>query len=534
MAFFAQIIDSFPGAQWLPERIARIKASVYIKLLVAFLGIVILMVVLGAVGLKELESADNRAARLVKVERQIAVYRRLQHNATRQLYAISSAILAQDKRTLDAIARRLMHIANDFDRAEFVVSEGQQEFLENTKASYSELIRTGEEIIGLVRQGKREQALELHNSRSIILADDLSRSTYALINAAEANMLEAAELSRNAYLTSQRSVFFISIISIALALVVGYSISSSLIRPMGDIATRLRRIAKGDFSENLCVANRDELGSLAENVNRMSAELDRLYGELENANRHKSMFLANMSHELRTPMNSIIGFNRIVMRRCKDILPDIQYENLQKIAISADQLLSLINTVLDLSKIEAGRVELKLLEFDLQPLIEGCARTAAPLLDDSKVVLSTRFPLQTPVLYSDQDKVRQILLNLLSNAAKFTDAGSITVSVDCYDDRVSISVADTGIGLPPDQIDTIFEEFAQLDSTTTRQHAGTGLGLAISKRLTSLLGGDLVVRSQPGRGSTFTLTLPVRFQHLKKPAPESGEDSELSDMEVIS
>ena len=534
MALFAQIIENLPGAHWLPERIARIRASVYVKLLVAFLGIVILMVVLAAVGLRALENADNRAAHLVEVERQIAAYRRLQHNATRQLYSISSAILSQDERTLDVISRRLLHIANDLERAEFVVSEDQREFLENTKVSYNALIEAGEETIELVRQGKRDQALELHNTRSTILADNLLRDTYALINVAEADMLEAAGSSKQAYLTSRRIVFFVSAISIILALVVGYSISSSLIRPMADIATRLRRISKGEFSENLSVANRDELGGLAENVNRMSVQLDRLYGELETANRHKSMFLANMSHELRTPMNSIIGFNRIVMRRCKDILPDQQYENLQKIAVSADHLLALINTVLDLSKIEAGRVELQLADFELPPLIEGCTRTVTPLLDEDRVVLSTEMPSKLPVLYGDQDKVRQILLNLLSNAAKFTDEGSIKVSVDCRDGVISISVTDTGIGLPPDQIDKIFEEFAQLDSTTTRRHAGTGLGLAISKRLTELLGGDLVAQSEPGEGSVFTLTLPIRYQQPKTTDPEFQENGELSDEEAVS
>jgi len=262
------------------------------------------------------------------------------------------------------------------------------------------------------------------------------------------------------------------------------------------------------------VANRDELGDLAENVNRMSRKLDQLYNELDAANRHKSEFLANMSHELRTPMNAIIGFNRLVMRRCKDVLPEKQYENLGKIKVSADHLLTLINTILDLSKIEAGRMEVYPAEFALKPMLEACARTVEPMLDGKQVNIASQIPDDLPVLSTDQDKLRQIVLNLLSNATKFTEQGQIVLSVMQDDGMVAISIADTGIGIPADKLPHIFDEFTQVDGNSTRRHGGTGLGLAISRHLAVLLGGRVEVESEPGRGSTFTVIVPARFDDV--------------------
>ena len=163
----------------------------------------------------------------------------------------------------------------------------------------------------------------------------------------------------------------------------------------------------------------------------------------------KSEFLANMSHELRTPMNAIIGFTRLIMRRCKDLLPERQYGNLEKILASANHLLGLINDVLDLSKIEAGRMDVRPLEFALEPLLDQCLRTVEPMVRSGRVQLIKEIEPGLPPLFSDQDKLRQILINLLSNAAKFTEAGSITVDVRRRGQDIAITVADTGIGIPP-------------------------------------------------------------------------------------
>jgi signal transduction histidine kinase len=242
---------------------------------------------------------------------------------------------------------------------------------------------------------------------------------------------------------------------------------------------------------------------------RLYREIEDKSRQLEVASRHKSAFLANMSHELRTPLNAIIGFTRIVMRRSQDRLEPKQYENLEKILASAQNLLSLINAVLDLAKVEAGRIEVNPSEVRLAAVLEQCMRTVEPLVKEG-VTQVKAFGGELPSMIVDEEKLRQILINLLSNAAKFTSSGSIQVRARPANGSVDVAVVDTGIGIAADKLDLIFEEFEQAHAGTTREHGGTGLGLAIARRLARLMGGDIRVESEPGAGSTFTLTLPIR------------------------
>jgi signal transduction histidine kinase/CheY-like chemotaxis protein len=248
------------------------------------------------------------------------------------------------------------------------------------------------------------------------------------------------------------------------------------------------------------------------------------------ATQAKSKFLASMSHELRTPLNAIIGFTRLVMRRAKDTLPDKQYENLEKVLVSAEHLLSLINTVLDLAKIEAGRTEVNPSEFPLEPLLDLCLTTVEPMVKTEGVRLIKDVQGPLPALYTDQAKLKQILINLLSNAAKFTENGSITLRGRGLGERVEVSVADTGSGIPKAALELIFEEFRQVEGSPERVHKGTGLGLTISRRLARLLGGDITVESELGVGSTFTITLSVRpvGQHERKPVARAPATPEAS------
>jgi signal transduction histidine kinase/CheY-like chemotaxis protein len=251
-------------------------------------------------------------------------------------------------------------------------------------------------------------------------------------------------------------------------------------------------------------------------------ELQEANRRLQDASRHKSEFLANMSHELRTPLNAIIGFTRLVMRRSKETLAQKQYENLEKILISADHLLALINDILDLSKIEAGRVEVRPVRFELPPLVGECLRTVEPMVKSERLRLVKDIEAGMPPLYTDRDKLRQILINLLSNAIKFTEAGTVTVTAGREGPRIAIVVADTGIGIPEDSLQLIFEEFRQLDSSPTRKYGGTGLGLSISRHFARLLGGDITVTSAVGAGSTFSVTIPLRLQVAQPAARPSG------------
>lgn len=231
----------------------------------------------------------------------------------------------------------------------------------------------------------------------------------------------------------------------------------------------------------------------------------------EEANQAKSAFLATMSHELRTPLNAIIGFTRIVRRKSEDALPDKQKDNLDKVLSSAEHLLDLINTVLDIAKIEAGRMEVQASNFSINALIDQCFNTAQPLIKPN-VKFEKQNDITLPLIYSDQNKIKQIMLNLLSNAAKFTHEGRIKISVGHEAAILKIDVKDSGIGMNQEALGRIFEEFQQADSSTTRQYGGTGLGLSISRSLARLLGGDLQVVSEPDQGSTFTLTIPIHYE----------------------
>ena len=246
----------------------------------------------------------------------------------------------------------------------------------------------------------------------------------------------------------------------------------------------------------------------------------------EEATRAKSAFLANMSHELRTPLNAIIGFTRIVRRKGAELLPSKQLDNLDKVLTSSDHLLGLINTVLDIAKIEAGRMDVQTSNFEIKPTIELVGMTVQPLIRSTDVKLVSEVAENIPLLHTDHDKLKQILLNLLSNAAKFTHKGSITIQAKAENGNLVVEVKDTGIGISPEALDLIFEEFQQADSSTTRQYGGTGLGLAISRSMARLLGGDLFAASQTGVGSTFTLVVPLNYGKQTSIAASSPVNAE--------
>ena len=311
---------------------------------------------------------------------------------------------------------------------------------------------------------------------------------------------------------SQRNRFIgVAVAAMILALLLGLALAWSVIGPIRRIDLRLAAISAGDFTGRVDVDNRDELGALAANVNRMNDELDRLYRELETTSRHKSEFLANMSHELRTPLNSIIGFSQVLRERMFGEVNEKQEEYLDDILSSAYHLLSLINDVLDLSKVEAGQVELEVAPFSLREALESgvvMVRERATL-DGVKVAYSA--DPEVDLVEGDERRIRQVIFNLLSNAVKFTpDGGAVDVSAAQVNGEVRVSVADTGPGLAPEDHDRIFEEFQQTD-LGLEQREGTGLGLALSKRLVELHGGRIWVDSELGKGSTFVFTLPARL-----------------------
>ena len=243
---------------------------------------------------------------------------------------------------------------------------------------------------------------------------------------------------------------------------------------------------------------------------RLFGEVEDKTRELEVATRHKSEFLANMSHELRTPLNAVIGFSEVLLERMFGDLNDKQEEYLNDILGSGRHLLALINDILDLSKIEAGRMELDMAAFDLPGTIEEALTLVRERAARRAIALGAAIDERLGAMRGDQRKIKQVLLNLLSNAVKFTpEGGRVDVQAERVDGHVEIAVSDTGIGIAPEDQEAVFEEFRQVGSDVARKREGTGLGLALARRFVELHGGRIWVKSAPGEGSTFTLSLPV-------------------------
>ena len=319
-----------------------------------------------------------------------------------------------------------------------------------------------------------------------------------------------------------------------LATVFAAVVSSRLQRVVSDPILDLARIARTvsqerDYSVRAPDLGDDEIGELYDGFNSMLTQIEKRDDDLrvardraEQANRAKSVFLANMSHELRTPLTAIIGYSEILEDDAEemglgDFLPD-----LQKIQTAGKHLLGLINSILDLSKIEAGKMELFIEKVEIKDLVSGVTATVRPLLDKNHNTLDLRIPDDLGTVRTDQTKTRQILYNLLSNASKFTRNGRVLVEVERSgagaEERIFFRVKDEGIGMTSEEIGRLFKPFSQADATTARNYGGTGLGLALCKRFAELMGGGIDVRSAKGEGSTFTVFLPVEVEALH---PES-------------
>ncbi|QTA83937.1 Two component system response regulator histidine kinase, GAF domain-containing [Desulfonema limicola] len=256
-----------------------------------------------------------------------------------------------------------------------------------------------------------------------------------------------------------------------------------------------------------------QLASMAIENARLYSEAHKAQEAAETANRAKSTFLANMSHELRTPLNAIIGYSEMLMEDAQDLEQEDFIPDLQKIHSAGKHLLSLINDILDLSKVEAGKMDLFLENFDVEPMINEVIDTIKPLADKNKNTLKLNFINNPGTIYADLTKLRQSLFNLLSNACKFTDQGQITLNVDKQEkdnkEYVIFSVSDSGIGMNEDQMKKLFKVFSQADDSITRKFGGTGLGLVITRLFCKMMGGDVTVKSREGHGTTFTINIPA-------------------------
>ena len=518
--------------EWLIRLVARTPATVHAKLLVAFLVIVVLLLTVGAVGLHTLNMVNRRAEELVRLQTKDAAFRTLQSEALTGTIAFSGALMAPSDRPepLRGELQALLSQANLFRdrvRASRYVAEwgfpgqgpGQARLLGPEEDDWfsqiqlrdAELIKLLTRAVDLIRAGKVDEGRK-QLVRAAGLADEIEIITGQLVVFSDTRLAAGIQQNRAAYVTSQRVVIGFAAASIGLALFLGYAISWSLIGPVKRMDAQLKQIASGDFSHRSEVPNRDELGALAANLNRMSEELDRLYQQLEAASRHKSQFLANMSHELRTPLNAILGYTELILDKIYGEVPDQIREVLERVQKSGRHLLNLINDVLDLSKIEAGQLVLSLNDYSMNDIVQTVSTAVEPLAAEKHLNLRVAVPPDLPRGKGDERRITQVLLNLVGNAIKFTESGEVAIRATASDGRFLVAVSDTGPGIPEQDRQKIFEEFQQGDSSSTRQKGGTGLGLSIARRIVELHRGRMWVESSPGRGSTFWFSLPVTVE----------------------
>ena len=323
------------------------------------------------------------------------------------------------------------------------------------------------------------------------------------------------------------------VVFIGLAVVTSVLLARNLVRPIESIQAAAAKIGSGALNQRIEITSGDELGALADEFNRMAARLQAYYADLEHkvqerthelatalaqldqksreleaASHHKSEFLANMSHELRTPLNAISGFSQVLRKGLVGEINEKQAEYLDDVLTASRHLLSLINDVLDLAKVEAGQIELRIAPFSLSDALEGGAVVVRERATVGEVRVSVTSDPGITTVIGDERRIRQVIFNLLSNAVKFTPAGGeVSISAARVDGEIRISVHDTGPGIPPEDQERIFQEFQQAEAGK-QQREGTGLGLALSKRLVELHNGRIWVESKPGIGSTFTFTLP--------------------------
>jgi len=353
-------------------------------------------------------------------------------------------------------------------------------------------------------------------TRSAIALNELQLELAYMLSQEDRNLTEFTDGAQRVRRWNTVATAAGGLLGLGIGLLAVFLFTSGIVQRVERSADNARRLAEGLPLQPIPVGA-DEVGHLGRALEETKVLLDkrqeallRAKDEAEHANQAKSAFLANVSHELRTPLNAIIGFTRIVLRKTEAQLPTLHKDNLQKVLISAEHLLNLINGLLDLSKIEAGRMDVYVETFRLNEVVDVALATVEPTLKDG-VRLVADLPTDLPSLATDREKLKQIVLNLLGNAAKFTDHGRITISARATNGVLHLDVADTGIGITPDALAHIFEEFRQADMSTTKRYGGTGLGLAIAKKFCALLGGNITVESTPGMGSTFTVTIPVRL-----------------------
>ena len=506
--------------------VARIRTSVQHKLLVAFLLVTLLFIVMGAFSVQTIRRMSQHTDWLDEAHRRVDLSHQLQHSLAMQMHLTGMALLVRNEMALSSVLRENNRFNDTLARIEQQAPDAERQIIQKIRTAQEEAMTVVADIANLVRDGKIDAATELQLTRE----DPLYRSIDDLVRVVAQHEDERmASLRASIQSANRRSIVVMgafAVVSVVLALVGGFVISWAFILPVRAADAFLSDVAAGKFAGVVEVPNRDEFGALATRLNETARELARLDAEqrltadtlralnlkLEQASQAKSEFLANMSHELRTPLNAILGFTEMILDALYGDVPAELKEPLADIQTNGKHLLRLINDVLDLSKIEAGRMELSLGDYAAEDIVGTVRASLRSIADDKGVELVTEVEPNLPDAYGDAKRLTQCLLNLVGNALKFTHHGRVTVGVELQGGQLRYRVSDTGIGIPADKLDEVFAEFRQVDATTTRNFGGTGLGLSITKKFVEMHGGRIWVESELGKGSTFYFTIPLRVE----------------------
>jgi signal transduction histidine kinase len=508
---------------------AAVKASVHSKLLAGYLLVTFLVIGIGAMSLRTIFNMSSQGQLLDEAHERVHWSQDIQHALAMQMNLTAMALLMKSEATVENILRENNRFNNTLARLEKAAQPQELELIQRIRTAQGEALTTVADIANLIRDGKVEDAMRLQHEKQNPLHRRIEEFVSQLVER-ERNKMD--QLRASVAAANKNTLILMASSAVALmliALLLGFVISWSFILPVQKAHGFLSEVAKGNFATTIEVPNRDEFGALAAHMNHMSQELHRLYEsqrkasqelqrlneQLQQASRAKSNFLANMSHELRTPMNAILGFVEMVLDDIYGEVPPHLREPLTDVQTNGKHLLRLINDVLDLSKIEAGRMELVVVEYSVQDVVETVRTSLQSLAREKGLEFSAGVEDDIPIALGDGKRIAQCLMNLVGNALKFTKQGQITVWVEQQADNLLYRVSDTGIGIPQEELENIFAEFQQVDTAITREFSGTGLGLNITKKFVEMHGGRIWVESELGKGSTFFFTVPLRTNHVE-------------------
>jgi signal transduction histidine kinase len=514
------------------EAVARVKAGVHRKLLFGFLIGALLLVAMALFSLLVIRQMTDRMIELNDAQVKADRAQEMLYAVTAQSHYRAMALLLPDEAAkydgqVDEAKATFARLLDDLHRAE----PANAAFYEDVRAVNEDYRQSGQKVLALIDQGRISEAADVHLSEEHPTSHKLEASMRTLVATAKEEMAAAQSDFRSARDLFTGMVIAFSAVSVVVALMLGFVLSWAFILPVRKMQRALADITAGNFDQRVDVPNRDEFGSLARDLNTTSERLSTLFDEqrrlatrlgetnasLERASEAKSRFLANVSHELRTPMTSILGFTDAVLAGVDGPLNPDQETSLRWVQRGGQDLLGLINEILDLSKIEAGKLTLDIEPFDPRELVETVVAQHRSLAAQKGIRFGWHDAGTPSEVVLDRQRVRQILVNLVGNALKFTEAGEVEVTSAQTDDaRFHVAVRDSGPGISPEQQEVIFEEFQQVEATAP----GTGLGLSISRRLARAMGGDVTFESEPGRGSVFHMILPLDC----RPTPAESDD----------